>query len=135
MVTQDDLESYLIRMDADFEEVDEGMFVVRTENEGAPIVVHHSEPVLLIRMKVMDLAANSDALSGLYEALLKLNATDMVHGAYGIEEGELIISDTLQLGSLDFEELQASLESVQLAASSHLSDIRALAGNGEDDQE
>lgn len=135
MVTQDDLESYLIRMDADFEEVDEGMFVVRTENEGAPIVVHHSEPVLLIRMKVMDLAANSDALSGLYETLLKLNATDMVHGAYGIEEGELIISDTLQLGSLDFEELQASLESVQLAASSHLSDIRALAGNGEDDQE
>lgn len=135
MVTQDDLESYLIRMDADFEEVDEGMFVVRTENGGAPIVVHHSEPVLLIRMKVMDLSANSDALCGLYETLLKLNATDMVHGAYGIEEGELIISDTLQLGSLDFEELQASLESVQLAASSHLSDIRALAGNGEDDQE
>lgn len=135
MVTQDDLESYLIRMDADFEEVDDGMFLVRTENGGAPIVVHHSEPVLLIRMKVMDLSANSDALCGLYETLLRLNATDMVHGAYGIEEGELIISDTLQLGSLDFEELQASLESVQLAASSHLSDIRALAGNGEDDQE
>ncbi len=135
MVTQDDLESYLIRMDADFEEVDEGMFLLRTENGGAPIVVHHSEPVLLIRMKVMDLSANADTLCGLYETLLKLNATDMVHGAYGIEEGELIISDTLQLGSLDFEELQASLESVQLAASSHLSDIRALAGNGEDDQQ
>ena len=135
MVTQDDLESYLMRMDADFEEVDEGMFVLRSENGGAAIVVHHSEPVLLIRMKVMDLSANSADLCSLYETLLKLNATDMVHGAYGIEEGELIISDTLQLGSLDFEELQASLESVQLAASSHLSDIRALAGNGEDDQE
>lgn len=132
MVTQDDLESYLIRMDADFEEVDEGMFLVRADNEGAPIVVHHSEPVLLIRMKVMDLSANSDTLCGLYEALLKLNATDMVHGAYGIEEGELILSDTLQLGSLDFEELQASLESVQLAASAHLSRIRELAGTGED---
>ncbi len=132
MVTQDDLESYLIRMDADFEEVDEGMFLVRTENGGAPIVVHHSEPVLLIRMKVMDLSANADALCGLYETLLKLNATDMVHGAYGIEEGELIISDTLQLANLDYQELQASLESVQLAASSHLSRIRALAGTGED---
>ncbi len=132
MVTQDDLESYLIRMDADFEEVNEGMFLVRTENGGAPIVVHHSEPVLLIRMKVMDLSANADALCGLYETLLKLNATDMVHGAYGIEEGELIISDTLQLANLDYQELQASLESVQLAASSHLSRIRALAGTGED---
>lgn len=133
MVTQDDLESYLIRMDADFEEVDEGMFLVRTDNGGAAIVVHHSEPVLVIRMKVMDLPRNTEALGGLYEALLKLNASDVVHGAYGIEEGELILSDTLQLGSLDFQELQASLESVQLAASSHLSRIRALAGTGEDD--
>lgn len=133
MVTRDDLESYLIRMDADFEEVDDGMFLVRGDNAGAPIVVHHSEPVLVIRMKVMDLPADTDSLGGLYEALLTLNATDMVHGAYGIEEGELILSDTLQLGSLDFEELQASLESVQLAASSHLSRIRALAERGEDE--
>lgn len=132
MVTRDDLESYLIRMDADFEEVDDGMFLVRTENGGAPIVVHHSEPVLVIRMKVMDLPADTGALGGLYEALLGLNATDVVHGAYGIEEGELILSDTLQLETLDYQELQASLESVQLAASSHLSRIRALAGEGED---
>ncbi len=133
MVTQDDLESYLIRMDADFEEVDEGMFLIRTEHGGAPMVVHYSEPVLVVRIKVMDLPPNSGALCELYETLLELNATDMVHGAYGIEEGELIISDTLQLGTLDYEELQASLESVQLAASSHLSGIRTLAGIGEDD--
>ncbi|MYI07695.1 MAG: YbjN domain-containing protein [Gemmatimonadetes bacterium] len=86
----------------------------------------------MIRMKVMDLPADTESLGGLYEALLKLNASDVVHGAYGIEEGELILTDTLQLGSLDFEELQASLESVQLAASSHLSHIRELAGTGED---
>ena len=132
MVTQDDLESYLIRMDADFEEVDDGMFLVHSANGGAPLVVHHSEPVLVIRMKVMDLPADTGSLGSLYEALLRLNATDVVHGAYGIEEHELILSDTLQLANLDYEELQASLESVQLAASSHLSRIRALAGAGED---
>ena len=77
-------------------------------------------------MKVMDLPPDSDGLGGLYETLLKLNATDVIHGAYGIEEGELILSDTLQLANLDFEELRASLESVQLAASSHLSRIRDL---------
>ena len=130
MVTREDLESYLIRMDAEFEEVDEGMFLVRPENGGAPIVVHHSDPVLLVRMKVMDLPADSDGLGELYETLLELNASDVIHGAYGIEEGELILSDTLQLGTLDFEELRASLDSVQLAASSHLSRIRVLAGGG-----
>ncbi|MDE2981822.1 MAG: YbjN domain-containing protein [Gemmatimonadota bacterium] len=128
MVTRDDLESYLIRMDADFDEVDDGMFLVRTENGGAPIVVHHSEPLLLVRMKVMDLPTDQQDLGGLYETLLRLNATDVIHGAYGIEAGELILSDTLQLGNLDFDELQASLESVQLAASSHVSRIQALAG-------
>ena len=134
MVTREDLEGYLIRLDADFEEVDDGMFLVRTENGGAPIVVHHSEPVLVVRMKVMDLPTDTDGLGDLYETLLRLNATDVIHGAYGIEEGELILSDTLQLGNLDFEELRASLESVQLAASSHLSRIRDLTRR-EDDQE
>ncbi len=127
MVTREDLESYLIRMDADFDEVDEGMFLVHTENGGA-VVVHHSEPLLLVRMKVMDLPADAEDLGDLYETLLRLNATDVIHGAYGIEAGELVLSDTLQLGSLDFEELRASLESVQLAASSHVSRIQALAG-------
>jgi len=128
MVTRDDLESYLIRMDADFDEVDDGMFLVRTDNGGAPIVVHHSEPLLLVRMKVMDLPTDQQDLGGLYETLLRLNATDVIHGAYGIEAGELILSDTLQLGNLDFDELRASLESVQLAASSHVSRIQALTG-------
>jgi hypothetical protein len=81
-------------------------------------------------MKVMDLPANSDGLGDLYETLLRLNVTDVIHGAYGLEEQELIISDTLQLATLDFEELRASLDSVQLAASSHLSRIKALAGVG-----
>jgi hypothetical protein len=103
------------------------MFLVRTENGGS-VVVHHSEPLLLVRMKVMDLPADAEDLGDLYETLLRLNATDVIHGAYGIEAGELVLSDTLQLGSLDFEELRASLESVQLAASSHVSRIQALAG-------
>ena len=133
MVTREDLESYLIRMDAEFEEVDDGMFLVRPENGGAPIVVHHSDPVLVVRMKVMDLPARSDGLGDLYETLLRLNVSDVIHGAYGLEERTLILSDTLQLGTLDFEELRASLDSVQLAASSHLSRIRTLAraGGGE----
>jgi len=130
VINREDLQSYLIRMDADFDELDEDMMLVRTENDGPPIVVHHSEPLLLVRMKVMDLPQESDGLQELYETLLKLNATDVVHGAYGIEEGELILCDTLRLGTLDFEELRASLESVQLAASAHMARLQALANQG-----
>jgi len=126
MVTREDLESFLIRMDLDYEEVGEGMFLVRGGN-GAAVVVHHSDPVLLLRLNVMDLPDEGD-LAGLYRALLEWNATDIVHGAYGIEAGEIILSDTLELQTLDYEEVQASVESLQYAASSHLGEIRVLAG-------
>lgn len=129
MVTRDDIESFLIRMGMDYQEVDEGMFVVRSRPDGALIVVHHSPPVLVVRLKVMDLPQDDSRLLPLFRTLLELNATDVVHGAYGIENGELILSDTLELETLDFVELQASLESVQLAAASHMGRILELASS------
>ena len=126
MVTREDLESFLIRMDMDWNEVDEGMFLVQSPSGG--VVVHFSDPVLLVRLKVMDLPNSDSDLAELYRALLELNATDIVHGAYGIEDGELILTDTLELQNLDFEELQASVESLQFAAASHLGRIKVLAG-------
>jgi hypothetical protein len=129
MVNQEDLESYLIRMDLEFEEVDEGMYLVQPANNGAPVVVHHTPPLLVVRLKVMTLPAGQE-LGELYENLLVWNATDVVHGAYGIEEGDLVLTDTLELETLDFPELQASLESMQMAAASHYDTIKGLAGTG-----
>jgi len=131
MVSRDDLESFLIRMDLDFEEVDEGMFLVQPQNEGTPVVVHHSPPLLIARLKVMGVPQGRD-LGELFETLLVWNATDVVHGAYGIEEGDLVLTDTLELETLDFPELQASLESMQMAAASHIKQIKALAGTGQE---
>jgi hypothetical protein len=128
MVTREDLESFLMRMDLEYEEVDPGMFLVHGRNSGLPMVVHHADALLLIRMKVMDLPAAANGKTELYRTLLELNASDVVHGAYGIEEGELIISDTLELATLDFHEVRASMESMELAAVSHMERIRALAG-------
>ena len=130
MVTREDLESFLIRMELDYEEVDEGMFLIRGENSGLPVVVHYADNLLLIRMKVMDMPEPSNGSIDLYRTLLELNATDVVHGAYGIEEGDLILSDTLELETLDFHELQASMESIELAAATHMEQIRDLAGAG-----
>ena len=129
MVTREDFESYLIRMDLDYEEVDEGMYLVRGRNTGLPMVAHYSAPLLLLRMKLMDLPAGGDGEKlGLFRTLLELNATDVVHGAYGIENNELILSDTLELETLDFLELQASMESMEMAATGHMERLRTLAG-------
>ena len=132
MVSREDLESFLIRMDIEYDEVDEGMFLVQGRNSGFPVVVHHADALLLIRMKVMDLPESMDDEVGFFRTLLELNATDVVHGAYGLEDGELILSDTLELETLDFHELRASTESIELAATSHMKRIRALAGVAND---
>lgn len=128
MVSREDLESFLIRMDLEYEEVDEGMFLTRGEGGGAPVVVHHADALLLIRMKVMDMPSEESV--DLYRTLLELNATEVVHGAYGIEDGDLILSDTLELETLDFHELQASMESITLAAASHMEQIQSFSGHG-----
>jgi hypothetical protein len=130
MVTREDLESYLLRMDdhLEAEELEEGMYLVRSRTGGTPIVVNHSPPLLLLRMKVMDLPDASASDAELFRTLLELNARDVVHGAYGLEDRELILSDTLELETLDFHELQASIESMELAASGHIERIRSLAG-------
>jgi hypothetical protein len=128
MVSREDLESFFIRMDVEYEEVEQGMYLVRGRQSGFPTVVHHADNLLLIRMKVMDLPEMDEHALGLYRALLELNATDIVHGAYGIEDSELILSDTLELETLDFLELQASMESMELAATGHMERIQALAG-------
>jgi hypothetical protein len=134
MVSREDLESYLIRMDLDYEEVDDGMYLIRGE-KGLPFVVHHADALLLIRMKLMDMPAENESSAEFYRTLLELNATEVVHGAYGIEDGDLIISDTLELETLDFLELQASMESIELAAASHMDKIRTLAGVGAEGSE
>jgi hypothetical protein len=126
MVTREDLESYLIRTDLEYEEIAEGMYLVRSGDEGLPIVVNHSPPLLILRLKVMDLPETDASLEKLYRTLLALNATDVVHGAYGLEGDELVLGLSLQLESLDYGEFQAALESLQMAASSHMERIREL---------
>ena len=130
MVTREDLESFLIRMDLEYEEIEEGMYLVRGADSELPVVVHCAESLVLIRMKVMDLPELASGGLQLYRRLLEPNATDVVHGAYGIEEGELILSDTLELETLDFLEIQASIDSMEMAASGHMEQLKALAGAG-----
>ncbi len=129
MVSREDLESYLLRMeDFESEEIEEGMYLVQSRTGGPQLVVNYSPPLLLLRMKVMDLPGASAGDTELFRTLLELNARDLVHGAYGLDDRELILSDTLELETLDFHELQASIESMELAASGHMEKIRSLTG-------
>ena len=119
MVTREDVEGYLVRMELPFQELEDGLWVVGDGQEMAPVFVNYAPPLLVVRVEVMDAPSEEELRNGLFRELLELNATDMVHGAYGLDGNEIVLSDTLQLVDLDFSELQASLESILLALRSH----------------
>jgi hypothetical protein len=128
MMTREDLESYLIRLDADVQEVEESMWVLTPAGDGAALVVNYAPPLVLLRIKVMDLPRPADdaRLAPLYRRMLELNATDIVHGSYGIENEDVLLSDALELETLDFTELRSSYESLSMAASTQVQELAAI---------
>lgn len=127
MITREDLESYLIRLGVDHEEVEDGMWVLRSD-DGPAVVVQSSPPVVVLRLKVLSLPATTEdgQLLALFRRMLELNATDIVQGSYGIEEGDVVLTDAFELATLDFQQLQSSYESLVFAASSHLKELAGL---------
>ena len=126
MTSKEDLESYLLRMGVEYEEVDENMWPIKPQNS-AGVVVNFTPPVVLLRLKVMDLPRSQDGtLAPFFRRLLELNASDIVHGSYGIEGDDVVLSDALQLEDLDYSELRSSYESMVMAASSHVQELAGL---------
>ena len=119
MVTREDVESYLLRTDLEHEEVQEGMWLARNGEDAPAMVIHFSPPVLVFRLKVLDLPEDEKVCTDLYRKLLEFNATDLVHAAYALEQEDVILTETLELESLDFNEFQATIDSFQMALASH----------------
>lgn len=119
MRTREDIESYLVRAEVPFEVVgDDGMWLVRDASLGENIAIKAAGPLLLFRVKVLELREVADK-SALYEELLALNATDLVHGSYGISEDAIVLTCTLEIENLDYNELQAVLDDFSLALANH----------------
>jgi hypothetical protein len=128
MINREDLESFFIRMGVEAEEVDENMWVLAGEEDAPKVVLTYAPPVIVLRLKVFDLPPElrDEQLARLYRRLLELNASDLVHGSYGIEQGDVALSDALDLETLDFQELRNSYESIVFGAASHMKALAEL---------
>lgn len=127
MVTREDLEGFLDRLAGDGasnRELEPGLWAIRPGGAlDIDVIVHFLPPVVLLRVKVMDLPADEPRANALSRRLLELNASDLLHGSYGIANGAVILTDALELGHLDFEEFLASYESMTLSLASHMREL------------
>jgi hypothetical protein len=119
MKTREDIESYLMRLDLPYEEVGPDTWLVKPGKGVNNLVVTLAGPVAVFRCKVMDLASARPPCEELFRTLLELNVADLLHGAYGIEGDNIVVSAALALENLDFNELQATVEDISLAVANH----------------
>ncbi len=127
MVSREDIESFLDRVSAEgatYDELEPGLWRVRPSGMlEADVVVHYNPPVVLMRLKVMDVPKDDAANGRLNRRLLELNASDLVHGSYGISDGAIVLTEALELSHLDYEEFQASYEGMTLALATHMREL------------
>ena len=130
MVTPQDIEGYLIRMGVSYDEIAKSTWMIRdNEDQLDNLVVTLNDPVIVFHVKLMEIPDACDRLR-LYEELLRLNAREMLHGAYGLEGNAVVATDTLQAENLDFNEFQASVDALNLAITTHYRRLAPLLGPG-----
>ncbi|HEX9892656.1 MAG TPA: hypothetical protein VGA78_01980 [Gemmatimonadales bacterium] len=125
MVSREDIQSFIDRLESGGPPADEvapGLWVLQT-TDGAECVVHYSPPVVVLRVRVMEPPTGDNRRADLYRRLLELNARELVHGSYGLEGDHVVLTDTLELENLDFNEFQASYDSIMLALATHMGSL------------
>jgi hypothetical protein len=130
MVTHEDIVSFLDRLSAEgatYTEVSEGIWNVRPAGAlDFGVVVHYSPPVVVLRVKVMDLPPSGAPRNALQHRLLELNATDLLHGSYGIQQDAVVLTEALELEHLDYDEFLSAYESITLALASHIRELASF---------
>lgn len=118
MEINEKLENFFIELGIPIEKKESNLWLISNSSKGLRnMIVSVDGPVVSLTLNLMTIPAGNN--EKLFKTLLSLNATDLIHGAYGIEGENIVWTDSLLVDTLDLEELQASLDSISLALSQH----------------
>jgi len=139
MRTEKDVEAYLLRSNRRYRAVDgpEGhrrTFFVDSGAGKPPVAVLVDPPLVVLRVHIGDLTAavgsGSPGEAALFRKLLEFNARQLVHASYGLEDAHVVLSSALELENLDFNEIQATLDEIDVALAQQLSLLGEAAQGG-----
>ncbi len=124
--TLEDLETLLHRLDRRFERLDDGTILVRLAARQAPVALLLSDPVLVFQVEIGPIPKDETLHAPLFRKLLELNASDLVHAAYGIADSGIVLIASLELSNLDPNELEATLADFDLALAEQVGTLHEL---------
>jgi hypothetical protein len=112
------IEQYLINLMVTYQQVDSDLWLLDDAEHGLQgIYIYKAESLVTVKAEIMDVPKQN--LLELYTKLLELNATDVIHGAYALENGKIILIDTLEYDTMDYGDFRATLDSFGLAIAQH----------------
>ena len=117
-MAENKVEQFLIDLKYSFREVKPNFWLLDDEEhdlEGMAIM--YADPLVIIEVQVMD--APQKNREEFFAKLLELNASEMIHGAYGLEGEKVVIIDTLEYEYMDYSEFRATLDAISLALTQH----------------
>jgi hypothetical protein len=131
MRTEKDVEAYLLRLNRRYRSLDNqpGTFLVETTGGMPPVAVRVDPPLVVVRVHIGDIAKDTAPLT-LFRRLLELNARQLVHTSYGIEDEHVVLSSALELENLDFNELQATIDEIDVVLAQQLPELARMAKDG-----
>ena len=66
----------------------------------------------------------------MFRRLLELNATDLMHAAYGIQNRQIVLGAALELDTMDIGELEAVLANIDMALTEHVPGLLEMVKKG-----
>lgn len=117
-MTDSKIEQYLIDLMLTYQQIDSNLWLLDDEDRSLQgVAVMQADPLVIIRAEIMDVPDGN--LEELYSTLLELNASDIIHGAYALDNKKIILIASLILDTMDYEEFRATLDSFSLALTQH----------------
>jgi hypothetical protein len=128
IASNEDLEGHLARLNRSFERAEDAdVYLVSMGPGQPPCALNISPPVLVAQVRVATAPARDDAGSARFmRRLLELNVSGLLHAAFGVESGQIVLTSALELQNLDMNELEAVLADLDMALSQHVPSLVAL---------
>jgi len=111
-----------LEMNITHEDEKEELYMVQDEERGiVNLVVDCEEPILVFEQLILEINSND---AGVLRRLLQMNRT-LVHGAFALDEDgkRVFFRDTLQLENLDLNEVEGTINALELALAEYGSEL------------
>jgi len=118
MRTLKDVEAYLEKLGRHHDPVEgeSGTFLVQSSGAMPAIALRVDPPLVLMRAAIGNAPSDPKVQTALFRKMLELNAKELVHSSYGLEQDRIVLSSALELSNLDFNELEATLDEIEAVA-------------------